>query len=286
MICWCFAHGGSSARGDAATLLRSSMRERALLGRMVCASRLGVPASRASWPRSSGFVQGDTVRRRIAGYRDDEAAGCRSGEISVAAALPSCRHAPPPAYVIASRRPGIRWWPSRQTRGGRGLRAGTQQHATCCAEGIVRSRARNCVERNHQQGRARRARPFLQSASRKSRLRVLDKAAHWTLDEAIALSFGKAPEQVSWEKLEPLVHISRFAFEYQRRRELALRACQWEQLFDPVLPGVFLAWARRTGLTIPPELEAAVAAHGISGSPTGSRCLTSLRRAPTSNTRS
>ena len=89
------------------------------------------------------------------------------------------------------------------------------------------------------------------------------KAAHWTLDEAIALSFGKAPEQVSWEKLEPLVQISRFAFEYQRRRELALRACQWEQLFDPVLPGVFLAWARRTGLTIPPELEAAVAAHGI-----------------------
>ena len=96
VICWCFAHGGSSARGDAATLLRSSMRERALLGRMVCASRLGVPASRANGRRSSGFVQGDTVRRRIAGYRDDEAAGCRSGEISVAAALPSCRHAPPP----------------------------------------------------------------------------------------------------------------------------------------------------------------------------------------------
>jgi hypothetical protein len=89
------------------------------------------------------------------------------------------------------------------------------------------------------------------------------KAAHWTLDEAIALSFGRAPEHVSWEKLKSLVQTSRFAFEYQRRRELALRACQWEQLFDPVLPGVFLAWARRTDVSIPPDLEAAVAAHGV-----------------------
>ena len=89
------------------------------------------------------------------------------------------------------------------------------------------------------------------------------KAAHWTLDEAIALSFGKAPEHVSWERLKNLVQISPFAVEYQRRRELALRARQWNQLFDPVLPGLFLAWARRTDLSIPPELEAAVAAHGI-----------------------
>ena len=53
------------------------------------------------------------------------------------------------------------------------------------------------------------------------------KAAHWTLDEAIALSFGKAPEHVSWERLKNLVQISPFAVEYQRRRELALRARQW-----------------------------------------------------------
>jgi hypothetical protein len=89
------------------------------------------------------------------------------------------------------------------------------------------------------------------------------KAAHWTLDEAIALSFGKAPEHVSWDRLKNLVQISPFAVEYQRRRELALRARQWNQLFDPVLPGLFLAWARRTDLSIPPELEAAVAGRGI-----------------------
>jgi hypothetical protein len=41
------------------------------------------------------------------------------------------------------------------------------------------------------------------------------KAAHWTLEEAIALSFGRAPERVSWEKIKPYVQSSPFAFEYQ-----------------------------------------------------------------------
>jgi hypothetical protein len=71
------------------------------------------------------------------------------------------------------------------------------------------------------------------------------KAAHWTLDEAIALSFGKAPERVSWERIKPLTEISAFAGHYHRRRDLALRAMTWQQLFDPVLPGIFLAWAKR-----------------------------------------
>jgi hypothetical protein len=89
------------------------------------------------------------------------------------------------------------------------------------------------------------------------------KAAHWTLDEAIALSFGRAPEVVTWKQVEPYLRVSPFAFEYQRRRELALRAVVWQQLFDPVLPGIFLAWAKRSDFSIPPELEAAVTARGI-----------------------
>jgi hypothetical protein len=89
------------------------------------------------------------------------------------------------------------------------------------------------------------------------------KAAHWTLDEAIALSFGKAPERVSWDRVQPYVHVSAFAFQYQRRRDLAQRAKVWKQLFDPVLPGVFLAWAKRTGLDVSSELQAAVEARGI-----------------------
>jgi hypothetical protein len=90
------------------------------------------------------------------------------------------------------------------------------------------------------------------------------KAAHWTLDEAIALSFGKAPESVRWEKVQSLLNVSAFAFQYGRRRDLALRALQWKQLFDPVLPGIFLAWAKRTDITVPVALEAAVTSRGIS----------------------
>jgi hypothetical protein len=89
------------------------------------------------------------------------------------------------------------------------------------------------------------------------------RAAHWSLDEAIALSFGKAPEHVRWENVKPLIHVSPFAFQYARRRDLALRAVQWEQLFDPVLPGIFLAWCKRTDNPFPAELETAVTARGV-----------------------
>jgi hypothetical protein len=89
------------------------------------------------------------------------------------------------------------------------------------------------------------------------------KAAHWTLDEAIALSFGKAPECVNWKSVLPLVGVSAFARQYHRRRDLAQRALTWSQLYDPVLPGIFLAWAKRHEITLPPELEAAVSARGV-----------------------
>jgi hypothetical protein len=49
------------------------------------------------------------------------------------------------------------------------------------------------------------------------------KAAHWTLDEAIALSFGKAPEVVRWERVNAYVNVSPFAAKYARVRDLALR---------------------------------------------------------------
>jgi hypothetical protein len=82
------------------------------------------------------------------------------------------------------------------------------------------------------------------------------------LDEALALSFGKVPEVVSWEVVQPHFQVSQFARFYARRRELAVRALQWEQLYDPVLPGIFIIWAKRTQIEFPPELEAAVAANG------------------------
>lgn len=88
------------------------------------------------------------------------------------------------------------------------------------------------------------------------------KASHWTIDEAVALSFGKAPELVSWEKIKPYLGLSPFAFQYQRKRDLCLRAVPWNQLFDPVLPGIFMAWAKRNEIEYPVELERRVAGHG------------------------
>jgi two-component sensor histidine kinase len=88
------------------------------------------------------------------------------------------------------------------------------------------------------------------------------KASYWTLEEATALSFGKGPEIVSWESIKPFIQISSFAQQFARRRDLLMRAKVMTQLYDPVLPGFFLAWAKRNNIPYPHELEAAVVAHG------------------------
>src|SRR5262245_42045735 len=89
------------------------------------------------------------------------------------------------------------------------------------------------------------------------------KAAHWTLDEAIALSFGKAPEVVGWNNVQAYLRVSPFAVQYARRRDLAIRAMKWELLFDPVLPGIFLAWAGQNDIEVPARLISAVQKRGI-----------------------
>ena len=42
------------------------------------------------------------------------------------------------------------------------------------------------------------------------------KAAHWTLDEAIALSFGRAPEIVRWDKLANITSLGRHSWPNMR----------------------------------------------------------------------
>jgi hypothetical protein len=130
-------------------------------------------------------------------------------------------------------------------------------------QGLVdQERAKETSERRARAEREEQNRFFNQPSARAD-FEHWSKAAHWTLEEAIALSFGKAPERVNWEKIKPYVRSSRFAFEYQRRRDLALRALHRNQLYNPVLPGTFLAWAKRSDLSCPPELEAAVTARGV-----------------------
>jgi len=91
------------------------------------------------------------------------------------------------------------------------------------------------------------------------------KATYWTLDEAIALSFGKDPEQVNWGKLKDYHSSppSTFVDEYRKKRDLAIRAKNFNQLYDPILPSLFLAWARRTGIDVVSELTKGIEAQGV-----------------------
>jgi hypothetical protein len=97
--------------------------------------------------------------------------------------------------------------------------------------------------------------------SARADFRHWSKAANWTLDEAIALSFGRDPKNLNWESVLPHLEVSAFAIQYGRLRDLALRALQQEQLHDPVVPETFLAWARHMDVIIAPDLEAAIAAQ-------------------------
>lgn len=80
------------------------------------------------------------------------------------------------------------------------------------------------------------------------------KAEHWSLDEAIALIMGKAPEIVSWDKIKAYSNISPFVKQYARLRDLAERAKAWQKLFDPVLPPILLKWAADNEIAVPAEL--------------------------------
>lgn len=91
------------------------------------------------------------------------------------------------------------------------------------------------------------------------------RATYWTLEEAIALSFGKAPERVDWNRLKKSNYYppSPFIEKYRKVRDLALRAKNFRQLYDPCLPSIFLAWARRSKIDVPTALVERIQAQGI-----------------------
>jgi hypothetical protein len=65
---------------------------------------------------------------------------------------------------------------------------------------------------------------------------------------------GKTPEIVGWDKIKAYSNVSPFVKQYARLRDLAERAKVWQKLFDPVLPVVFLKWARDNEIAVPVEL--------------------------------
>ena len=84
------------------------------------------------------------------------------------------------------------------------------------------------------------------------------RAATWTVEEGLALSFGKDPDFVTWEKLKSITQVSPFAAEYARRKRLVERAVAQRQLTSPLVHAVFLAWLTKMGLSYPPDLGAEV----------------------------
>lgn len=104
---------------------------------------------------------------------------------------------------------------------------------------------------------------FFSQPSAKADFVHWSKATYWTLEEAVALSFGKNPEVVTWKRVQEFINVSPFAKRYAQVRDLALRAKSFNQLYDPVLPGIFLAWVRRTEIEVPTELMEQVEKRGI-----------------------
>lgn len=84
----------------------------------------------------------------------------------------------------------------------------------------------------------------------------------WSLEEALALSFGKAPEVLTARRVTGLSPYSPFAVEYRRRTEVARRAIVANQMWESVRPSTFLRWAQRKGMNPPAELVEAVEAAG------------------------
>lgn len=87
------------------------------------------------------------------------------------------------------------------------------------------------------------------------------KATYWTLEEAVALVFGKNPECVN-KKTMTAKYLDDFGFfqspfvkEYNKVVDLAERAKNWKQLYDPTYPSLFLVWAKKNSIPVPSLLD-------------------------------
>lgn len=80
------------------------------------------------------------------------------------------------------------------------------------------------------------------------------KADYWTLDEAVALSFGKEPKIVNLPAIQKLVDKSVFCQTYAKRYDLAKRATFCKQFNDAIPPVYFLNWADDMDFELPQGL--------------------------------
>jgi len=90
------------------------------------------------------------------------------------------------------------------------------------------------------------------------------RCARWTLEEAVALSFGRDPDRVSVKLVQPHAGISAFAGDYMKRWKEAQRSIAAGQLWDPVSPGLFISWATNNKIKLPDALLAVAINRGVS----------------------
>lgn len=89
------------------------------------------------------------------------------------------------------------------------------------------------------------------------------KQAYWSINEAILLMLGKDPRNVFWDDVKMYIATSPFVKKFNELRELARRYLNCKELYDPVFPGIFLAWAERMSISIPTELKETVNTLGV-----------------------
>lgn len=87
------------------------------------------------------------------------------------------------------------------------------------------------------------------------------KVEYWSLDESIALLLGKSPEVVNWKSIQPLTGVSAFAKQYERLRNLALRATRINRGIGGLNPAAVVTWAIDMDITVPVGLSRAFEAR-------------------------
>ena len=85
----------------------------------------------------------------------------------------------------------------------------------------------------------------------------------WTLEQGAALLLEKDPRKFHWEAVKSVVGISKAAARFVEILELARCSRDAKQLEERNPPGLFLGWADRTGITVPPSLRAGIETRGI-----------------------
>lgn len=88
-------------------------------------------------------------------------------------------------------------------------------------------------------------------------------ASYWSQDEAAALSLGRDPRRVTWDKVAPYIRTSSFAKSFADRREIIRRGIATGQLYAQAAPYTFLAWAERLNFEIPDGLQEEVEKLGL-----------------------